>query len=131
MAKVSDFGLAREECFNLDVGKLPIKWTAPEALRGGVCVVVVVCVCVNASFCGDGFATNVYVFFVGVFLSLSLPLSYVSVVALVSAFLEQVGHVEFWHSALGNLLVRPGALSENSEYCSRLCVGMTIVDVCV
>lgn len=65
------------------------------------------------------FATNVYVFYVGVFLSLSLPLSYVSVVALVSAFLEQVGHVEFWHSALGNLLVRPGALSENSEYCSR------------
>lgn len=36
VAKVSDFGLAREECFNLDVGKLPIKWTAPEALRGGV-----------------------------------------------------------------------------------------------
>lgn len=36
VAKVSDFGLAREECYNLDVGKLPIKWTAPEALRGGV-----------------------------------------------------------------------------------------------
>lgn len=35
VAKVSDFGLAREECYNLDVGKLPIKWTAPEALRGG------------------------------------------------------------------------------------------------
>lgn len=38
VAKVSDFGLAREECFNLDVGKLPIKWTAPEALRGGVSI---------------------------------------------------------------------------------------------
>lgn len=36
VAKVSDFGLAREECFNLEVGKLPIKWTAPEALKGGV-----------------------------------------------------------------------------------------------
>ncbi|XP_031635662.1 tyrosine-protein kinase CSK isoform X2 [Contarinia nasturtii] len=35
VAKVSDFGLAREECYNLDVGKLPIKWTAPEALKGG------------------------------------------------------------------------------------------------
>lgn len=35
-AKVSDFGLAREECYNLEVGKLPIKWTAPEALKGGV-----------------------------------------------------------------------------------------------
>lgn len=36
VAKVSDFGLAREECYNLDVGKLPIKWTAPEALKNGV-----------------------------------------------------------------------------------------------
>ncbi|XP_034661118.1 uncharacterized protein LOC117896756 isoform X1 [Drosophila subobscura] len=35
VAKVSDFGLAREECYNLDVGKLPIKWTAPEALKNG------------------------------------------------------------------------------------------------
>ncbi|XP_046747462.1 tyrosine-protein kinase CSK isoform X1 [Diprion similis] len=32
-AKVSDFGLARDENFTLDAGKLPIKWTAPEALR--------------------------------------------------------------------------------------------------
>ncbi|RZF49262.1 hypothetical protein LSTR_LSTR002883 [Laodelphax striatellus] len=32
-AKVADFGLAREENFTLDAGKLPIKWTAPEALR--------------------------------------------------------------------------------------------------
>ncbi|XP_037820998.1 tyrosine-protein kinase CSK isoform X2 [Lucilia sericata] len=35
VAKVSDFGLAREECYNLEVGKLPIKWTAPEALKNG------------------------------------------------------------------------------------------------
>lgn len=39
IAKVSDFGLAREECYNSDVGKLPIKWTAPEALKGGVSVI--------------------------------------------------------------------------------------------
>jgi c-src tyrosine kinase len=32
-AKVCDFGLAREESFNLEGGKFPIKWTAPEALR--------------------------------------------------------------------------------------------------
>ncbi|XP_031780509.1 tyrosine-protein kinase CSK isoform X2 [Nasonia vitripennis] len=32
-AKVSDFGLARDENFSLDGGKLPIKWTAPEALK--------------------------------------------------------------------------------------------------
>uniref|UniRef100_A0A1B6GL01 Tyrosine-protein kinase n=1 Tax=Cuerna arida TaxID=1464854 RepID=A0A1B6GL01_9HEMI len=35
VAKVADFGLAREENFNLDCGKLPIKWTAPEALKQG------------------------------------------------------------------------------------------------
>jgi len=33
VAKVSDFGLAREENFTLEGGKLPIKWTAPEALK--------------------------------------------------------------------------------------------------
>lgn len=32
-AKVCDFGLAREEIFNQEGGKVPIKWTAPEALR--------------------------------------------------------------------------------------------------
>lgn len=39
VAKVADFGLAREENFNLDCGKLPIKWTAPEALKQGVSIV--------------------------------------------------------------------------------------------
>jgi len=33
VAKVCDFGLARDESFNLEGGKFPIKWTAPEALR--------------------------------------------------------------------------------------------------
>uniref|UniRef100_A0A8D8X7R0 Tyrosine-protein kinase n=1 Tax=Cacopsylla melanoneura TaxID=428564 RepID=A0A8D8X7R0_9HEMI len=33
VAKVADFGLAREETYSLDCGKLPIKWTAPEALK--------------------------------------------------------------------------------------------------
>ena len=33
----TDFGLAREECINsTDIGKLPIKWSAPEALKSGV-----------------------------------------------------------------------------------------------
>ncbi|CAH1407086.1 unnamed protein product [Nezara viridula] len=36
VAKVADFGLAREESFTLDCGKLPIKWTAPEALKHGI-----------------------------------------------------------------------------------------------
>ena len=35
VAKVSDFGLAREESFSQEGGKLPIKWTAPEALKLG------------------------------------------------------------------------------------------------
>lgn len=34
---MADFGLAREECYySTDMGKLPIKWTAPEALKTGV-----------------------------------------------------------------------------------------------
>jgi serine/threonine protein kinase len=39
IAKVADFGLAREECYySTDMGKLPIKWTAPEALKTGVSI---------------------------------------------------------------------------------------------
>lgn len=40
VAKVSDFGLAQQGCLKseIDVGKLPIKWTAPEALKTGVSV---------------------------------------------------------------------------------------------
>lgn len=33
LAKVCDFGLAREESCNVEGGKFPIKWTAPEALK--------------------------------------------------------------------------------------------------
>ena len=37
-AKVADFGLAKDSRFGqVDVGKLPIKWTAPEALKRKVC----------------------------------------------------------------------------------------------
>ncbi|XP_066583173.1 tyrosine-protein kinase CSK isoform X3 [Prorops nasuta] len=43
-AKVSDFGLARDENFSLDGGKLPIKWTAPEALKQNQLADVVKCV---------------------------------------------------------------------------------------
>lgn len=45
IAKVADFVLAREECYNLDVGKLPIKWTAPEALKGGVSGLILYMLC--------------------------------------------------------------------------------------
>lgn len=37
VAKVSDFGLARLEKFAPEAAKLPIKWTAPEALKHNVC----------------------------------------------------------------------------------------------
>lgn len=40
VAKVSDFGLARETKYNQEGGKFPIKWTAPEALRKSVCVIL-------------------------------------------------------------------------------------------
>lgn len=49
VAKVSDFGLARGESYNLDVGKLPIKWTAPEALKGGVSYFCCCCCCCCAN----------------------------------------------------------------------------------
>lgn len=36
VAKVSDFGLAKAERKGLDSSRLPVKWTAPEALKHGV-----------------------------------------------------------------------------------------------
>ncbi|MCJ8737680.1 hypothetical protein PDJAM_G00026850 [Pangasius djambal] len=33
IAKISDFGLAMADCQSIDVAKLPVKWTAPEALN--------------------------------------------------------------------------------------------------
>ena len=37
-AKISDFGLARDAAYNYSGLKLPIKWTAPEAINDGVSV---------------------------------------------------------------------------------------------
>ena len=44
VAKISDFGLARDERFNLHGGKFPVKWTSPEALKEGVSVIMLSCV---------------------------------------------------------------------------------------
>ena len=33
-AKVSDFGLARDQKFDSHDKKIPVKWTAPEAIEG-------------------------------------------------------------------------------------------------
>lgn len=40
VAKVSDFGLAREEKMTSESAKLPIKWTAPEALKQNVSFII-------------------------------------------------------------------------------------------
>lgn len=37
VAKVSDFGLTKQVSSIQDTAKLPVKWTAPEALREKVC----------------------------------------------------------------------------------------------
>lgn len=36
VAKVSDFGLATVDSQNIDSSKIPVKWTAPEALNNKV-----------------------------------------------------------------------------------------------
>lgn len=89
IAKVADFGLAREECYNLDVGKLPIKWTAPEALKGGVSV-----------------TENTHI--TGTLLMLCVCNYFAEI-------LKQIGYVEFRHTAVGDLFVRSRSLSENSK----------------
>jgi len=38
MAKVSDFGLTKVDSKESDKAKLPVKWTAPEALKKEVCL---------------------------------------------------------------------------------------------
>lgn len=47
IAKVSDFGLTKEASSVQDTAKLPVKWTAPEALREkvGRCQHAANCVC--------------------------------------------------------------------------------------
>ncbi len=49
IAKVSDFGLTREVFSKSEGTKLPVKWTAPEALRENVSRTLTLCVCV----CGE------------------------------------------------------------------------------
>lgn len=93
VAKVSDFGLAREECYNLDVGKLPIKWTAPEALKGGVSLIKCTQLILKMQF-------------------LMIPINLFSI----SAIFQQIGYVELWHLAMGNLFIWSRSISTNSEY---------------
>lgn len=86
IAKVADFGLAREECYySTDMGKLPIKWTAPEALKTGVSNQTI-----------TDWERRIYFVYS-------------------AAFLKQKRHLEFRHFALGDLLVWPRPISANCK----------------
>ena len=50
VAKVSDFGLAREGVTRTDSQKLPVKWTAPEALKDNVRLFITVLVVIITIF---------------------------------------------------------------------------------
>ena len=40
LPQVSDFGLAKPETYSPEGGRFPIKWTAPEALKDSVCIII-------------------------------------------------------------------------------------------
>lgn len=99
IAKVSDFGLTKEASSIQDTAKLPVKWTSPEALREKVqcppCLLPLLFSCV----CG----------FRSPLLQLCLCLSDVG--SCFSEVFHQVGRLELWNPALGDLLFWPCALS--------------------
>lgn len=135
IAKVSDFGLTKEASSTQDTGKLPVKWTAPEALREKVgeqrrgpglwgC----------AGSCGKGEHSRLpQVFHVVMVLGCHFPLSdpktegggdsldpclspFTGLLpSLFAEILHQVGRVELRDPPLGNLLLRASALSENCK----------------
>ncbi len=51
IAKVSDFGLTKDVFTNTEGAKLPVKWTAPEALRENVSCISY---CIVLSYLGGG-----------------------------------------------------------------------------
>lgn len=93
IAKVSDFGLTKEASSTQDTGKLPVKWTAPEALREKV---------------GEGTAPHPHP-------TSPLPANGASPTPLSPEILHQVGRVELRDPPLGNLLLRASALSANRK----------------
>lgn len=105
VAKVSDFGLTKEASSTQDTGKLPVKWTAPEALREKV---------------SKGPGVNP-----------SPELSRINADFLIhmAEIFHQVRCVEFWNPSLGNLFLWASALPKNCEYGSgsqallKLCGG--------
>lgn len=102
IAKVSDFGLTKEASSIQDTAKLPVKWTSPEALREKVA------------------CPHPFLLFVSQLLAdgsnFGSPLKPPAV--LIMRFLcyfpevfHQVGCLELWNPALGDLLFWPCALS--------------------
>lgn len=98
IAKVSDFGLTKEASSIQDTAKLPVKWTSPEALREKVqcppCLLVV----------------QLCLWFISPLLQLCLCLLS-DVGCCFPEVFHQVGRVELWNPALGDLLFWPRALS--------------------
>lgn len=99
IAKVSDFGLTKEASSIQDTAKLPVKWTSPEALREKVrcppCLPPLL--------------------FSSVSVLSDPPLQLCQCLSdggsCLSEVFHQVGRLELWDPALGDLLFWPGALS--------------------
>lgn len=97
IAKVSDFGLTKEASSTQDTAKLPVKWTAPEALREKVhCCTTIVskyAVPIHTHF----MKTSVFYF------------------KLIEVF-HQIGCMELRYFALGDILFWSSPLSKNRKY---------------
>ena len=89
--KVSDFGLAREGVTRSDSQKLPVKWTAPEALKENVIHLFLLSLSLSSLFTCISFSLCLEIF-------------------------KQIGRVEFWGFPLGTLLVRQSPLPSCCKY---------------
>lgn len=90
IAKVSDFGLTKEASSIQDTAKLPVKWTSPEALREKVACPPPCC---------------------QLLVQKPKPLQVSDVGSSLSEVFHQVGRLELWNPAVGDLLFWPCALS--------------------
>lgn len=93
VAKVSDFGLTKEVSSSQDTAKLPVKWTAPEALREKVRTA--------AMLRGEGCLYHMGKFILSAF---QFP-----------ELFHQIRRLELRNFALGDLLFWPGALPQNCK----------------
>lgn len=95
VAKVSDFGLTKEVSSTQDTAKLPVKWTAPEALREKVRAAAVSRV-------------QSYCYHIGLFNLCSAYLQFPEI-------FHQIRCLELWNFALGDSLFWPSPLPQNCK----------------